>query len=98
MVKVNGIKILLDVVVNFIIKKEKMGSFKDFFKSKMMCLRVVILCFNWYIIMYSFFLILNLILNINDDRKRLRIVYSCNLNILKFCLLMIKVKYISKNI
>lgn len=94
MVKVNGIKILLDVVVNFIIKKEKMGSFKDFFKSKMMCFRVVILCFNWYINMYNFFLILN----INDDRKRLKIVYSCNLNILKFCLLMIKVKYISKNI
>lgn len=95
----NGIKILLDVVVNFIIKKEKMGSFKDFFKSKIMCFRVVILCFNWYIIMYSFFLILNLILNINnDDRNRLIIVYSCNFNILKFCLLMIKVKYISKNI
>lgn len=85
MAKVNGTKISPDVVANLTIKKEKTGSFKDLLKSKTMCLRAVILCFNWYIIMYSFFLILNLTLNINDDRKRLRIVYSCNLNILKFC-------------
>lgn len=53
MAKVNGTKISPDVVANLTIKKEKTGSFKDLLKSKTMCLRAVILCFNWYINMYS---------------------------------------------
>lgn len=47
MAKVNGTKISPDVVANLTIKKEKTGSFKDLLKSKTMCLRAVILCFNW---------------------------------------------------
>lgn len=47
MAKVNGTKLSPDVVANLTIKKEKTGSFKDLLKSKTMCLRAVILCFNW---------------------------------------------------
>lgn len=47
MAKVNGTKLSPDVVANLTIKKEKSGSFKDLIKSKTMCLRAVILCFNW---------------------------------------------------
>lgn len=47
MAKVNGTKISPDVVANLTIKKEKTGSFKDLIKSKTMCIRAVILCFNW---------------------------------------------------
>lgn len=98
MAKVNGTKLSPDVVANLTIKKEKTGSFKDLLKSKTMCLRAVILCFNWYINMYSFSLILSLTLNINNDRKIFIIVYSCNWNISKFCLLTIKDKLHKQNI
>ncbi|XP_048774399.2 organic cation transporter protein-like isoform X1 [Ostrea edulis] len=45
--KVNGTKVSPDVVRNLTIKKEKTGSFKDLLKSKTMCIRAIILCFNW---------------------------------------------------
>nr|XP_022328515.1 organic cation transporter protein-like isoform X2 [Crassostrea virginica] len=47
MAKVNGTKLSPDVVKNLTIKEQKTGSFKDLLKSRTMCIRAAILCFNW---------------------------------------------------
>ncbi|XP_061178604.1 organic cation transporter protein-like [Saccostrea echinata] len=45
--KVNGTTMSPEIAKNLIIKKENVGSFRDLLKSKIMCLRAVILSFNW---------------------------------------------------